>query len=233
MHRIAPVLVLLLVGVASCSSDPDESLATSEPAAISSDTTDSTVPSTSTIETADTSNDDSASTSSETAPSDGSDVEIELLCASYLASITPPRFGDGLAGLAEVLGDDAPAGVLDAIDTLSNPEGDIEAFFTAQNTIDVYVLPICRVGFSSKIVPAGDDATAAELFLTAVKSGDRAGAERLAPDNVVAPFDWGGYPDATSDFSADNSTFTMLLEPTVTVFCQVDAGVIEFCAFSE
>lgn len=236
MRRIAPVLVFL-IALAGCSSDDDPATAAevSEPTttADAAPTTGDVTPTT-TAATATTAADTTTvPDTTETAPQEAPDNEISLLCSSYLASITPGTFDEGTADLAELLGADAPAGVLDAIDTLKDPNNDIEAFFTAQNTINGYVLPICRARFSSTIEPAADDASAADQFLTAVIVGDRAGAERVAPDNVVVQFDWRGYPDATSNFSPDNSTFSMLLEPTVTVFCQVDGGAIEFCAFGE
>jgi hypothetical protein len=235
MHRIAPVLVFLLVIVSSCSSDGDTEVSTADTSEVSTETTDVTVDEepTTVAETTEPPPSDASSTSNETAPPEESIDEVGPLCDSYLASITPATFDVGLDELAERLGGDAPTGVLGAIDTLENPNGDIEAFFTAQNTIDGYVLPICRARFSSDVEPVADDTTAANQFLAAVTNGDRAGAERLAPDNVIVQFDWNGYPDATSDFSADNSTFTMLLEPTVTVFCQAADGTVEFCAFGE
>ncbi len=236
MHRITPVLVFLLV-LAACSSD-DESAdapgASETTVTTAAAETSTTGPATADAdETTTTADETSTSETTEGEPQEEPDDEVGLLCSSYLASITPPSFGEGLVDLAELLGDDAPPGVLDAIDTLQEPNDDIEAFFAAQNTIDGYVLPICRERFSSAIVPAADNATAADEFLAAVRSGDRSSAERLAPDNVIVLFDWDGYPDATGDFSPDNSTFSMLLEPTVTVFCQLDGGAVEFCAFGE
>lgn len=161
------------------------------------------------------------------------DDDIGILCSAYLDSINFSTVDQGLEDLTEILGPDAPPGVQDALDTLENPAGDIEGYFAAQNTIDGYVLPICRDRFAAAIVPAADDATAADAFVASVRDGDVAAAERLAPTNVIVSFDWNGFPDATSQFDADNSTVTMLLEPTVTVFCQLADGAIEACAFGE
>lgn len=159
--------------------------------------------------------------------------EIGLLCTAYLDSISPSSFDQGLSGLAELLGDDAPSGVLGAIDTLQNPDNDVEAFFQAKNSIDSYVLPICEQRFRSGIIPLADDASAADAFVNAVRDGDRASAEGLAPTNVIVQFDWAGYPQTTADFNSDNSTLSLVLEPTVTVFCQLAGGAVEFCAFGE
>lgn len=166
-------------------------------------------------------------------PTEEPDDDIGILCSAYLDSINFSTVDQGLDDLTELLGADAPSGVQAALETLQNPNGDIEGFFAAQNTVDGYVLPICRERFAAAIVPADDDAAAADAFVASVRDGDLAAAERLAPTNVIIGFDWNGFPDATSEFSADNSTVTMLLEPTVTVFCQIADGAIEACAFGE
>ncbi len=159
--------------------------------------------------------------------------DVGTTCAAYLASITPSTYDQGLAELAAILGPDAPSGIQAAFATLQNPDNDVEAFFAAQNSIDGYVLPICEGRFRSTIVPEADNATAADAFVGALRDGDRGRAERLAPTNVIVQFDWTGYPEATADFDADNSTLSLVLEPTVTVFCQLDGGAVEFCAFGE
>ncbi len=175
---------------------------------------------------------DDDSTTTE-APAEAPEDEVGVLCAAYLDSISFGTVDQGLETLKQILGADAPGGVQAALDTLQNPDGDIEGFFAAQNSLDGYVLPICRDLFSASIVPAADDAAAADAFVAAVRDGDLAAAQRLAPTNVIVSFDWNGFPDATSDFSADNGTVSMLLEPTVTVFCQIANGAVEACAFGE
>lgn len=244
MQRISPVLFFQSVAIASmlalaaCGSDPVEIAATTtvgeensaEPtttAATAEPISDTTEASVTTV-----SAENDATTSTEDLSEDPED-EIGMLCHAYLESISFGTLDEGLATLTEILGPDAPVGVQDALETLRNPEGDIEGFFAAQNSVDGYVLPICRERFTSAIVPAADDEAAADGFLAAVRDGDLAGAERLAPTNVLVSFDWNGFPDATSTFESDNSTATMLLEPTVTVFCQFAGGAVEFCAFGE
>lgn len=159
--------------------------------------------------------------------------DVARVCNAYLDSITFGTVDIGLEALIEIMGPDAPSGVQSALDTLANPEGDIEGFFAAQNSVDGYILPICRDRFAATIVPAADDAAAADEFVAAIRDGDLAGAEMLAPTNVITSFDWNGFPDATWNFDADNGTVSMLLEPTVTVFCQISGAAIEACAFGE
>lgn len=243
MHRISPVLFFRSVALASalalsaCGSDAeDTALSTTEADSASETTASSSAPSedASTTEPAVTTVAIEDDTTTTTAPApEEPDDEIGNLCSAYLQSISFGTVDEGLETLSTILGPDAPSGVQTALETLRNPNGDIEGFFAAQNSIDGYVLPICRDRFSSAIVPAADDDAAASAFLVAVRDGDLAAAERLAPTNVIVGFDWNGFPDATADFSADNSTMTMLLEPTVTVFCQLAGGAVEFCAFGE
>lgn len=237
MYRIAPVLFLLL-GLAACGGS-DEAATTTGPETTveastteNSDTTDTTeagdaAGTTDTTESSDTTAPETTEAGEE--PSD----DVTTTCAAYIASITPSTYDQGLAELAAILGPDAPSGIQDAFNTLQNPNNDVEAFFAAQNSIDGYVLPICEGRFRSTIVPEADNAIAADAFVSAVRSGDRGGAERLAPTNVVVQFDWAGYPETTANFEADNSTLSLVLEPTVTVFCQLDGGAVEFCAFGE
>lgn len=165
--------------------------------------------------------------------SEESDDEIRVVCAAYLDSISFGTVDEGLTVLTDILGADAPPGVQDALGILRDPEGDIEGFFAAQSTVDGYVLPICREQFTAAIVPAATDAEAASAFLAAVRDGDLAAAERLAPVNIIVSFDWNGFPDAIADFNPDESAVTMLLEPTVTVLCQLADGAVETCAFGE
>lgn len=235
MHRITPVL-FLVVGLTACGGSDEASTTsapdtTEQPTTIdSSDTT--TVETTEPADTAETTETSAAETTETTAAGEPTG-EVGDLCSAYLASITPSTTDQGLADLVAILGTDAPSGIQDALDTLQEPNDDVEAFFTAKNSIDSYVLPICNQQFRRSIVPEADNAAAADAFFAALRDGDRNSAERLAPTNVIAQFDWSGYPEATSDFEADNSTFNLLLAPTVTVFCQLEGGAIEFCAFGE
>lgn len=245
MRCISPVLffrslvLAAVLALSACGSDEDgaapttvaeaddDASATSAPVEAAADDTATTEQAVTTIAV-----DDETTTTSEV-PTEEPEDEIGILCSAYLQSISFGTVDEGLETLTSILGADAPSGVQAALETLRNPDGDIEGFFAAQNSVDGYVLPICRDRFSSAIVPAADDAAAADAFLAAVRDGDLAAAERLAPTNVIVSFDWNGFPDATSNFSADNSTVTMLLEPTVTVFCQIAGGAVEFCAFGE
>ena len=240
MFRYALITVAILVASGCSSSDDDATAtttaeasttvadddegATTEPAAETTTTVADDTESSETTETTE----DATDTST-----DSTDDEVGVLCSAYLESLLPAGFDSGLSTLAEVLGDDAPPGVLDAIDTLQNPDNDIEAFFSARNSIDGYVLPVCNDRFRSGIVPAVDNTAAAETFVDALRTGDRTVAERLAPTNVVVQFDWSGYPDLAADVADDATTMSMILEPTVTVFCQLDGGAVEFCAFGE
>ena len=255
MQRISPVLVFCTAALAAglalsaCSDDGDEATSSSTVAAeeaatttLADDDTATTESSSAESSDAEASTDESTTTAPSTddedtatteAPAEEPADEVGALCDAYLESISIDTAEEGLATLTEILGPDAPSGVQLALETLRDPAGDIEGFFAAQNSVDGYVLPICRDRFSRSIVPAADDAAAADSFLAAVRDGDVAGAEQLAPTNVIVSFDWNGFPDATSEFSVDNSTMTMVLEPTVTVFCQIDNGAVEFCAFGE
>lgn len=242
MCRAGPILTVLLV-LAACSDSGDVAVATS--AIPTSETTiasdDGSASGDTNAQTADdstTTEEPTTTEASEEEPVTSSTAEtteddVEQLCTAYLDSINPTTFDQGLAGLAAVLGSDAPSGVLGAIDTLQNPADDVEAFFAARNSIDNYVLPVCEQRFRSSITPRADDAAAADAFIAAVRNGDRNAGEGLAPTNVVVQFDWAGYPESTADFNSDNSTLTMVLEPTVSVFCQLSGGAVEFCAFSE
>ncbi len=243
MQRISPVLFFRSAALAAvlvlsaCGSDAEDAAPTtvSETDNTSGTTTstDETIAETTTTESAVTTVSIDDETTTTALAAEEPEDEIGILCSAYLQSISFGTVDEGLDTLTSILGPDAPSGVQGALETLRNPNGDVEGFFAAQNSIDGYVLPICRDRFSSAIVPAADDAAAADGFLAAVRDGDLAAAERLAPTNVIVGFDWNGFPDATSDFSADNSTVTMLLEPTVTVFCQLAGGAVEFCAFGE
>lgn len=242
MRCISPVLVLRSVVLASvlmvaaCGSDgPDDAApSTSVEADGDSATTEATPDDTSDDSAApDTTTIADDTTTTTEAQAEPSEDEVGDLCAAYLQSITIGTVDEGIAGLTEILGADAPSGVQDALDTLRDPDGDIEGFFAAQNSLDGYVLPICRGRFSTSIVPAADNAAAAEAFVTAVRDGDLAAAEKLAPTNVIVGFDWNGFPGATWDVDAAIGTVTMLLEPTVTVFCQLNNGAIEACVFGE
>ena len=248
MHGISPVLVFRsvafasLLGLASCGTSAEETAPTTETtnAADTSATTEpadddnseeTSAPDTSEpdITTVSVEPDSTTTEATREEPTD----EVALVCSAYLDSISFGTLDEGLDALQDILGSDAPSGVQEALETLQNPDGDIEGFFAAQNSVDSYVLPICRDRFAASIVPAADDAAAAEAFVASIRDGDLAAAEMLAPSNVIVSFDWNGFPDATSEFSADNSTVTMLLEPTVTVFCQIADGAIEACAFGE
>lgn len=247
MQSISPVFVFRSVAMSSvlllaaCGSSADDAAETTTPDTVADEapaTTDApadevTEADTATTEPAVTTIAVSDETTTSEEPIEEPEDEVGLLCSAYLDSISFSTVDEGLATLTELLGPDAPSGVQAALDTLRNPSGDIEGYFAAQNSLDGYVLPICRERFAAAIVPAVDDAAAADGFLAAVRDGDLAGAERLAPTNVIVSFDWNGFPDATSEFSADNSTVTMLLEPTVTVFCQIADGAVEACAFGE
>jgi len=245
MQRISPVSFLRTVALASvfvlpaCGSDSDRAApATVTEGDISATTTATTeaavaepVSETTQQEVTTVAVDEETTTSAELI--EEPDDEIGILCSAYLQSISFGTVDEGLATLTDLLGDEAPIGVQAALETLENPAGDIEGFFAAQNSIDGYVLPICRDRFTGAIVPAADDTAAADAFLAAVRDGDLAAAERLAPTNVLVGFDWNGFPDATSEFDADNGTATLFLEPTVAVFCQIAGGAVEFCAFGE
>lgn len=244
MQCISPVFVFRSAALASalllaaCGSDAQDDAAPTTTADTSADDA------TATTEGADAPEDnaesvttDSAVTTDETttteAPAEEPDDDVARLCTAYLDSITFGTVDIGLEALVEIMGPDAPSGVQGALDTLAHPEGDIEGFFAAQNSVDGYILPICRDRFAASIVPAADDAAAADEFVAAIRDGDLVGAEMLAPTNVITSFDWNGFPDATWNFDADNSTVSMLLEPTVTVFCQIADAAIEACAFGE
>ncbi len=249
MRRISPVLVFRSVALATvwtlagCGSSAEDATPPSTTAAAddteATSTTDSTDNNGTTEVSTDVTTDEpvdaeaEADTTTTEAGGEEPDDEVGLVCSAYLDSISFGTIDQGVAALTELLGPDAPSGVQEALDTLRNPDGDIEGYFAAQNSIDGYVLPICRDRFAAAIVPAADDAAAADQFVAAVRDGDLASAGRLAPTNVIVSFDWNGFPDATSQFSADNSTVTMLLEPTVTVFCQMAGGAVEACAFGE
>ena len=242
MHRITPVVVFLLV-LAACGSDSEEADPTTTAAVESTETTADAIDQgeqdvegdadTATTSTTEVVADESTSSTTDAAVEEEPDDEIGILCSAYLESITPGSIDLGLKQLTEILGEDAPAGVQAAMETLLDPEGDVEGYFEARNSIDGYILPICEDRFTSAIVPELDNATAADLFVDALRDGNRPGGERLAPANVVTLFDWNGYSQMTSEFSPDNSTLLTVLEPTVTVFCQLDGGAVEFCAFGE
>ncbi len=235
MHRITPVLFLLL-GVAACGGS-DEAATTTQPdttAAITTavdDSSETTV--TESEETTQAETTATTDTTTDTTSGEEPDDEVGALCSAFLASVTPGTYEQGFAELASILGADAPVGVQEALDTLQDPGDDVEAFFRARNSIDGYVLPICEQRFRSSIVPEADNPTAATAFIDALRNGDRSSAERLAPTNIVVQFDWSGYPEMTANADPDNATLSMVLEPTVTVFCQLDGGSIEFCAFGE
>lgn len=239
MRRIAPLLVALLILVACGDSDEEASptSTTIDSTEVDVETTDSQGVDTGSAEdpgtTVQPTTTEAATPESETTAAPPTENEVALLCSAYLDVLVPSRFDQGLAGLSELLGEDAPAGVLDAIDVLQDAENDVESFFRARNSIDGYVLPVCEQQFTSAVTPLADDATAADTFVAAVRDGDRLAAEGLAPTNVIVQFDWVGYPQLTADFEPDNTTLSMVLEPTVTVFCQLAGGAIEFCAFGE
>lgn len=241
MIRIASLLIAALLVVACSNSDEaatttttgtvadsGSAAVTTEPSGLGSEATDTGQPGRDEPTTTEPSGEEPIPTES-TEPIEG----VEPLCSAYLDSITPSTVDAGLAELVSILGDDAPSGVLSALDTLQNPGDDVEAFFQARNSIDTYVLPVCQSIFRRGITPRPDNASAAGVFVAAVTDGDRAAAESVAPTNVIVQFDWEGYPLTTSDYNADNFTLTMELEPTVSVFCQLASGAIEFCAFSE
>lgn len=248
MRCTTPVLVFRslalasMLALAACGDDADDAAPTTTQDAETTTTEvvdvdgDTSTETTAAAETTTTTTEAEAETTTETtAASDDEEPidDVAALCSAYLESLTPAGFDSGLDALAELLGDDAPSGVLGAIDTLQDPDNDIEAFFSARNSIDGYVLPICDERFRSGIVPEADNATAAAAFIDALRDGDRTGAERIAPTNVVVQFDWVGYPEIQANVDDDNATINMILEPTVTAFCQLDAGAIEFCAFGE
>jgi hypothetical protein len=239
MRHVVPLLVIVLV-LAACGDSTDEGASTSTvTTTLESSDVEATADGGAPAEPVDEEpvGDEPTTTDvpddGEPASSEAPDDEIGLLCSAYLDSIDPSTFDQGLAALASILGDDAPSGVLDAIDTLTNPDDDIEAFFLARNSIDSYVLPVCEQRFRREITPLADNSEAAEAFVAAVRDGDRASAELLAPTNVIIQFDWMGYPQATAEFGVDSPTISLVLEPTVTVFCQLDGGAVEFCAFGE
>lgn len=241
MRRMSPVSILWVALIAviavGCSSDSESTTTTvaqtdttaSQEAAETTQATPETTAGEATV-----GGSDATDTTVEPVSDPAADnAEVIAVCDAYVESISFGTIESGLDKLIGILGPDAPPGVQSALDTLVEPEGDIEGYFQAQNTVDGYVLPICRDRFSASIVPASDDAAAADQFLGAIRDGDRPAAERLAPTNVIVSFDWNGFPDATADFSPDNSTVSMLLEPTVTVFCQLSAGAVESCSFGE
>ncbi|MFT7597687.1 MAG: hypothetical protein ACI8TP_000607 [Acidimicrobiales bacterium] len=163
---------------------------------------------------------------------DGPDV-IEL-CDAYLFYLGFSQTGD----LAAALGDDAPVGLLAAIETLNDPDADIEDIFAAQASLSGYVTPVCRTRWDRGLDPAASNTAAVGTFFLALTTGDEAAAEPIAPDDVRAQFDlWVPIPDGELDTPSlsygGGDSFNMLLAPTVTVFCQVSDGVVTSCAFGE
>lgn len=243
MHRIAPVVVFALLLAACGGSDGETEAGLTTTTAETTtqappvDDTDDSVDDTTTTTTTEVEASSTETPPSTEAAGDGEAAgdEIATLCDAYLRSINPSTLEAGLDEMAAVLGPDAPPGVQAAIEVLtgSEPAG-IEEFFAARDSIDGYVLPVCRDRFAVGLEAAADSGLASQLFYEAVKSGDLAAAERLAPDNVVVQFDWDGYPTAsTSPYSDVDGSFGMVLEPTVTVFCRAASGLIESCAFGE
>ena len=242
IRRSAVVFALLILG--SACGTTEDSLTVETTAGAEQSSTTVPTPNTSnpdqtptTRDSTTTAVDSAVSTTEAIDPIEPPDAEPEpaMVCDAYLRSITPGHYDDGLNELIRVVGTDAPTLVLDAFADLTGPPvGGIESFYAARDAIDEYVLPLCSDQFAASVTPAESSAFAADLFFAAVVQGDEDQASRLAPSNVVVQFEWPGFPDAnTTGYSDVDGSFSMTLEPTVTVFCRASGGVVSFCAFGE
>lgn len=165
---------------------------------------------------------------------DGAD-RIEL-CDAFLFLI----FSGETIDLAVALGDDAPSGLLDAIDVLDDPDADFADQLVAYESLEGYVGPVCRDRWDRDLTPAPSNTAAVGTFFAAVVTGDEAAAEAIAPDDVRAQFGaiWISVPDdpqlGPPSFAYDGGeTFSMQLAPSVSVGCTVADGVVTSCAFGE
>ncbi len=236
MHRIVPALFSLLVLAAACTDDGGEVATDDTPTttAVAEETTITTAEATTTEAPAEETTTTEAPVEEETTTTEAAVDETAAVCDAYLTFLTPATLEAGIDSLVEILGADAPPGVQAGLDTLATGGGDdIEAYFEAVNNVEGYVRPICAERFAADVIPSPDAATAANQFLFAVMVGEEPVAQTLATADVVVQFDWNGYPDATMNFNDQNDTFTMILEPTVTVFCEVNNNVVNRCAFGE
>lgn len=162
--------------------------------------------------------------------------DVIAVCNAYISWVR----NDGLDDLEAELGADAPVGVSDAIDTLQDPDADIDDIFTAIDSIDGYVKPICRTRWDNDLEPAESNEEAVNLLFESIVAGEEAAVGGIAPDDVIAAFDpWEPLEDdpdtgaPSLSYTVGEDSFNMLLAPTVTVFCEVDGGVITSCAFGE
>ncbi len=167
---------------------------------------------------------------------DESGDDAAELCDAYLGLVSTGDTG----ALAAAIGEPAPPGVLDALAVLDSGDAEIDLIFEASDNLRAYVEPVCRDRWDADLEPAASNDAAAETFFAALVDGDRGAAADVAPDDVLAQF--GDFEPLTPDADVGSpalfaepgvDNFTMLLAPTVTVFCTLDQGVVIFCGFGE
>lgn len=241
MPRIVPVFALrsaaaaVVLALAACGSDATQ-VAESAPTVVTGESSTTAGSTTEPTTTEPTTTEQATTTESpveETTTTTESVDEVAMLCDAYLRYLVPSTVDAGVSQMTELLGADVPPGVSDALALLTSGTDDIEAFFEARASIEGYVRPICAARFIAGRTPASSAEDAATDFHSTVVAGNEEAARRFVADDVLVQFDWQGYPGATVNFSPDNDTFSMVLAPTVTVFCEVNNGIVDRCAFGE
>lgn len=160
-----------------------------------------------------------AETAPTTAPPD-----FAALCHGYLVLLRSGEPGP----LRQELTD--PSLVAD-LDTMLSSEGEFEAIAEAALRIEEVVVARCAERFALRVEPAADNRTALEAFLSALTTGDQAGAEKIAWENVVAQFTWSSVDGG--EIAVDGDTATMPIGPTRQVECRAEDGVVVACRYRE
>ena len=145
----------------------------------------------------------------------------------YLADSTP----ENLQAVEEASDDPQVAEYAEEIEA----GADLDRVLAATLDLDDLAREQCQPEWTAGTQGAGDTASAAQAFLTAVAAGDRVGALNVASRNAVAVFEpWTPIePDAEigSPTLADvgGRSFSMVLGPETVAQCEVETGVVVAC----
>lgn len=171
----------------------------------------------------------------ETASDETDEGDVAALCDGYLTYVATRNVDD----LAAQLGSTAPPEVAAALDLVQSDDVRFLDLLNAVESLRDYVAPICRSRWDEDLVPAATDQDAVDGFFNALVEGDRSAAANVAPDDVIATFEpWEPIepdPDLgpASLLYEGGGDFSMLLGPTLSVFCEVEGAIVTNCLFGE